>query len=551
MTAFLSRIKNVKITRRRCLFSVIPAIVAAFLLEAGRILQSGESLHAFGPGNLLRVLAYALVLIVLLFFLFGLDFKSKETGCLERTRKKFRAKYFLLIWLAVFVCYIPAFLAYYPTIWAYDVYAQVPSISGMVPTTLHPLLHTLFIDTIVQIGHEGDNYETGMALLSLIQMLIMSGIFSYAIEIAYTWGCKRPARILLFVFFAIFPVNSILSVSMTKDVLFSGCLLVCCLKLYDMIDCPDSFYHSWGKIVTFILFTCLMLSLRNQAIYVFAVVMVVGLVLFKRKNRIRFLLIGLAGIVAFFGLQVGLYNGMNAEKGPSKEAYAVPMQCLFGTAILHPELIPEYGEGELLYGLVPRDAYDENLENNFKPYLVDPVKELWPDDVDTAALLKTWVRYGLKYPVDYATIWGNLTRGAWYPFDTSHANIYESERQGYLLSDFKILYGMNLERPASKWPALENLYEKIATENVHQNIPVVSLLFAPATYCWIMLFAILLCLYRKRFEELLPLGFLFFYWGTILLGPTVIVRYVYPIIVTIPLVLCRMKLPAKKVPAGD
>jgi len=164
------------------------------------------------------------------------------------------------------------------------------------------------------------------------------------------------------------------------------------------------------------------------------------------------------------------------------------------------------------------------------------------DNVDGAALLKTWAAYGLKYPMDYVDVWGNLTLGAWYPMNKTHANIYHREggRQvGYLLTDYKYIHEMEMERPESKWPALEQLYEKIATENVHQDVPGLSLLFAPATYCWIAAFYMILALYQKRYKELLPLGLLFLYWGTVMLGPTILVRYLYPVILTVPFVISR------------
>ena len=53
------------------------------------------------------------------------------------------------------------------------------------------------------------------------------------------------------------------------------------------------------------------------------------------------------------------------------------MQCLVGTAIRHQELIPEYGTGQLLMEVIPRDWFTENLESSYDPHLVDPVKMRW------------------------------------------------------------------------------------------------------------------------------------------------------------------------------
>lgn len=290
---------------------------------------------------------------------------------------------------------------------------------------------------------------------------------------------------------------------------------------------------------------CLMLSLRSNAVYAYAAGAVLGIFLFHKKYRKRLAVLSLSGLCLYGAFQGALFYAMGAEKGEPQEAYCVMMQCLVGTALRHPELIPEDETGQLLMGVVPRDLFSENLADNFDPHLADPVKERWrrmnADDFDGGALLGAWFRYGVEYPLDYVDIWGTLTLGAWYPFDTTHADIYEGERQGYLLTDFQENAVMEMERPASKWPWMEKQYEKIATENVHQEIPVLSLLFAPASYSWVVFFCILQAAYRKRFGELFPLGMLFFYWGTIMLGPAALVRYLYPLIVSAPFILGRIR----------
>lgn len=552
---------------RLFIFSAVTGLVGGSLLEIGRILESGGTLHQFGPGNLARILICSLLLAVTCGFLLShLAFSGAawSVGSAQSMgefseQTAFQRRYFLLLWLGILLCWLPVLLAYYPTLWTYDVDTQVPALRGIAPTTHHPLLHTLYLETLVQVGSSEGHYETGMLLLSLSQMLMMSGIFAYAIEKTRTWSCRRWVRILLFLFFALFPVNSILSISMTKDVLFSGCFLICFLKLYELAENPESYFaasrrssrtiafyaapHSVGRITVFLLFGVLMLSLRSNAVYVMVVLLPVGFLLSKKGFRRSFGLLLLSLLCLYGGFQTLLYHAMGAEDGEAQEAYCVPMQCLVGTALRHPELIPEDETGQLLMGIVPRDLFSEDLSDNFDPHLADPVKERWrrmdPEDFDGIALLKTWVSYGLQYPVDYADIWGTLSLGAWYPLDTTHGHIYAG--QGYLLTDFKAISVMQMERPASRLPWLRDLLEKIATENVQENIPVISLLFAPATYVWVMLFCIVLALYRRQYAQLLPLALLFLYWGTVLLGPCILVRYLYPVMVTVPLLLCRLQ----------
>ena len=533
-------------------FSAVPGFLAGFLLEMGRVLEAGGSVRQMGLGSLARMVLWGVLFTVVLMVLLP-NKRAKEATqggspwqmVSRQEALGFSRKWFLLGWGILFLSWVPAFLAYYPALWTYDVWAQVPAIRGIAPTTHQPLLHTLYVETLVQIGSKPGNYEVGMALLSLSQMLALSGMISYAIEFTRKWGLGKWGRCLLLLFSAIFPVHAILSVSVTKDVLFSGCFLVCCIKAYDMLDEPQTFFCTRKKWISFLVFAGLMCLLRSNGIYVFVVWTLLAVWLFHKEYRSRFLALCLSVICLFLVTEKGLEIGMGAEEGPAQEAYCVPMQCLVGTAIRHPELIPEDGAGELLLGVVPRDLFSDDLEKNFDPHLADPVKERWQrmdrEDFSGTALLKTWIAYGLQYPLDYMDIWGSLTLGAWYPFDETHAYIYasEGERQGYLLTDFKYITEMEMERPESKWPAMERLYEKIATENVHQDIPGISLLFAPATWCWLLFFCMIRALYLRKYRELIPMGLLFLYWGTVMLGPTILVRYLYPVMLGAPFVLAR------------
>ena len=62
------------------------------------------------------------------------------------------------------------------------------------------------------------------------------------------------------------------------------------------------------------------------------------------------------------------------------------------------------------------------------------------------------------------------------------------------------------------------------------------LLFAPALYWWLLLLYMVTALYRKRYRETLPAVFLAAYCLTLLLSPTVLVRYAYPLMVTVPVI---------------
>ena len=125
--------------------------------------------------------------------------------------------------------------------------------------------------------------------------------------------------------------------------------------------------------------------------------------------------------------------------------------------------------------------------------------------------------------------------------------------QGYLhTSDWFYVWDeapVSVEK-RSYLPAVENLYEMFSMGNVHQKIPVLSMLFSPGFICQAMFALAILLLYRKRFSTLLAFVPLLAYWVGLLFAPCIYVRYVYPIIVCMPL-LFALTLRAFSAASGD
>ena len=529
----------------RMLFSLLTGTLFGGFLFFGAALSRFHTIQGLSP-----IIYLFLIFYIMLFTAISYIILKKMDSCVweqEHSFGKYRLKSFLMYWACIFIFWIPVFLAYYPTIWAYDVDSQIPSITGRRMTTHHPLLHTIFMDSIMSFAKKQfDSYEVGMVLLSVIQMLVMACIFAYALETMHVLNVKKIYQKLLFIYFAVFPLNSIMAVSMTKDTLFSGFFLVFCLELYKLTVTKGGFFGEKKTAILFGVMLFLMLSFRNNTLYAAIPWIIISFFLIGKENRTKLLTLCIGIVAVFMVSQNILMAILPASEGRKEEAFAVPMQCLVGTAIRHPEKIPEYGNHERLFGVIDRDLFPEKLEESFSYSNADCVKDEWKEqdesDFNSVALLKSWIKNGLFYPLDYIDIWGNLMLGAYYPFDTTHANVYPwaGERHGYLLTFFTNVWGKNvvtMERPASKLPALENALEEIASKNHHQAFPIVSLFFAPASYVWLMLWFLIYCIYRKSYKKLTVYLILFLYWLTVLLGPTVLVRYLYPVMIVMPVMV--------------
>ena len=534
------------------------------------------------------------------------------SGCSEQrvlSRKRYRTWQVAVFYtVLIFACWVPVFLAYYPSVFAYDAEGQLYQVIAQDYSTHHPLLHTLFLGGFFQLGGKVfGSYQTGMALHSLVQMMIMAAVFGYTLACLYRKGASRILRVMLFCFYGLFPTNSVLAVSTTKDVLFAALVLLYTMSVYRMAEyvradsymmagrtgtdsymsveharadsvrisghsgkdsgetvCTDARRYPVSNAAVYILWAVLMLLFRNNAVYAFVVSVPLVYVGLRRaegsgktagnvsgqKKRLqdwvrrvrsmgqRYLLCSLAALVLFGAGGAALKAVTGAHNGSPREMLSVPLQQMARTRVKAEETLPSDMRQEL-------DKYipAQWVFAAYNPYLADPVKNRAVIHDDPAGLIKTWVRLGVQYPQIYIDAFLDNSIGYWFIEDRTHAQIYGIGTEsgfGYLSTDNRTMpAGCEIEQH-SLLPGLRAFIERIVSDNVYQKIPVFRIIFAPAFYWWMLCMYVAAAIYGKRYTFLLPAAFLAVYYMTLLLSPTVLIRYMYPFVVTVPALCCSL-----------
>lgn len=510
-----------------------------FLLMYGSLLNMDKSLSNFKLYMFLIVLAFTTIFYILN----NIYFKTLSFTYKQEEKHKFSKRKLLILWLIIFILWIPVLLAYYPSIWAYDVYDQVPHLIGQNVTNKHPIIHTLFIELFLIIGKKINEYTFGILLLTIVQMIIMSFIFSYSIE---KINCKinnKKIRFLitslLIIYFGIIPFNSIMSISITKDVLFSGLTLLLLIFIYDFIDEEKI---SKLKYIMFMIIAVLFILIKSNSLFIFIFLTLMFIILYKGNKKKKIIIVSFSSIIISIILNSILVASTNSKKYSKFETYNIQIQNLIYVAIKHPSINENKEE---LFDIIPRKCFDKNLSNDFDINRVDYAKDkLVNCDLNNFNYNKfnnTWIKYGLKYPIDYIDSWSNVTIGSWYLLDETHANTYPGDNQGYLLTDYKYIEGISEEVPDSKFPWLFDKLERVATINVqYKNIGIWRFIFAPATYVLSYLLLLVYVLSKKLRNELIPLMILLGVSITILNAPVIVVRYIYPFMVCVPIIFIRL-----------
>lgn len=542
----LAELEAGKKRRKRILYSAILSFLFAVSVIVGYQLQNfGMTEAGFKGKTLILVRAVALGISV---FPFGNMFFSwiEGEGKPVRTGRGKEWKTGVLFCasaILIFACLVPVWLAYYPIIMSYDFHRQVnEAYKGFIWFyPYQPIAHTWMIWLFMQLGSMLGSYQTGMACMAVFQMLLFAVVAAYGTVIVYRLTRRKAAAVVTALFLAVFPYNSVLMVCTTKDAIFSILFMLFFLMLIE----HNRFSEGRKKYVMEILMILegsLMMQFRSNAIYAVALFMVVAFLLSARKEKLRMLLFGVLLILGAKGTQYAIRAAIGTElEAPSVEAYSVPIQQFARVGYYHGSELAETEPetAALINRYVPWEYWSD-----YNPPISDTVKV----NVDgknfsehKLQFLKDWLWIGGKFPNEFLDAFLELTRGYWFWDDYSWA-----ECLGYGEdSEFGVLYtytsseiaGYGSIEQDSKFPWLQQQLHKIVNANCFYDWPVISIVFRSSFYTWALFLVLISLLYKRQKEAFILAMFPAIYIFSMFFGPVVQIRYLLPIMVTLPMVV--------------
>ena len=464
---------------------------------------------------------------------------EKIPFCMKQNGKLWnRGAVFGISFAAVFLLWIPVWMAYYPIVMSYDFHRQVnEAYRGWIWfNSYQPLIHTWLIWLFLQIGGALGSNEAGMGLFALFQMLVVSAAMAYACTTVYRIVKRKWVVVAMVLFYGIFPFCSVSMMIGTKDAIFSALFLTFMTLL--TVRC---FYYSgrkWIIEIPMAAVAVLMMMFRYNALYAMAAFGVLALIFAEGKEKLRVFLLciimAVGGGAAKEGIQLGLGT---AIRGSSVEKYSVIIQQFARVGYCHGddmdqttyELVDRYVAADTWSGHMPALADASRGGVNFAG--------VWEPDM--GQVLKDWVKVGLQYPNEYIDAFLCLTEGFWFLDDRTYCEMQgwgDGDRHGAVFTNNSsasdTYEGI---QHISKFPWLEEKLENIVSNNAFYHWPVVSILFKPAAYMLSFLMILTGLLYRKQRKQAFICLFPLSYFGTMLLGPTVQFRYVLPFVITVPL----------------
>lgn len=464
--------------------------------------------------------------------------KSEENHVKVWNRlKKYRA---LIYFSIIILCWVPILLAYYPAIVSYDGGYQIRDFifkNGQM--NHHPVIITLLYSFFYELGLLHGYANWGMFWFSIFQMTFMASIFSYAITFVENRTQNKIVTIISLLFYAVFPYNQLMSIITTKDVIFAGMFLLFLINFYKA-------FEKKLKLKDYILLVItgtIMLFTRNNAVIILAAsIPFIFFILFKDKENLKkAMVILLLTIISYKIANTCIYantNNINDEGSPR----------LYPFAQATAKIVRE-SENELTEDEKEKISYYftdyKTLAKEYKPAIADNAAKLMKGEninKDKKEFYNFMWQLAKKYPEKFIESGLNTIRGLWYINDTSFNTIHHDKMKNVAgaleLYSFPIkknpIYKLSIQ---SKIPKLKRFYNKMFCLNEYENIPILYILFQPATYLYISLAFLLYAMYKKENTKKAIGTIIFLYAISNIAGQCALVRYIYPVIVCTPLML--------------
>lgn len=373
--------------------------------------------------SFIKIVGYYIFFKVIIYYF--LKFMQKDYICNHKLVKKFSEHPYLYSFIFLSICYGVFLILYYPGIINYDNANQIKEMMGMhtryldainpisdsTLTNFNPILHTVLLGGLFKAGYLMGSVNFGMFLYSLLQMIIVIAIYSYAISYSIKEKVSPIYSLIILLILGIVPIFGYYSITAVKDTLYTAFLVLFTIRLYDVVK-KDSL-----KIIDYVLLfltATLVWLFRNNGFHI--IIVTLPFLLYK-KQKMGIISVFLLVILTHISFNNLLLPGLGISGTSVRETLSIPFQQIARLVKLHGDEISK--EDKLVIDKILDYA---NLAIDYNEDLADPVKNKYNKDAKTEDLIKyfgVWFKGLFKYPMVYVDATINNITSYFYPFESS------------------------------------------------------------------------------------------------------------------------------------
>lgn len=425
--------KKIQMPRKRQFIILVPfALFYSAAAVFGALEEAREAgfLRNIGKFCLWTLCSY-IVLLILCVLISGRDVIASKISFLSsmpaKRRRQGKWYIYVLFTTLCLIGYLPYYLMYYPTWLNNDAIWQIEQVLGWVEkSNHHPYFHTVITKILFLAGCRlTGTYTGGTAFYTFFQILIMAMVFAFFLYQLYTGGTRFWWLILALAFYAVLPINAVLTICMGKDEFFNASLLFLSwmTAVFDLDSGTERSALEW---ITYFITGLLVCLLRSNGIFIFvgtAFFLVIGRMR-KKANQaektftkifpVRTFLCVMAVLVCYLIYHGPILKALHVEPPDTIEGLTMPTQHILCAYLKGGELTEE--EIEMIGRVVPLDE----VEEYYHPRLFDPVKNFIRTSGNQQEIadhkweyFKLWLRVGLRNPLQYFVAQIRQTAGYW------------------------------------------------------------------------------------------------------------------------------------------
>lgn len=398
--------------KKLMLLSAVYSVLLAASFTAGAKIDTAEkAMGSFGAKDA----GYFAVLAAFFFFLVScvMDFAVKHT--IGTAGKEWDKSAYTILWVVssavLLLCWFPAFLIYYPgNISGDSVACIIRAIGKAQLSNQQPVCYILLMRPFLLAGMRIKDLNFGIGCFAIFQSAVMAVSVGYALCRLKKAAAPFWAVLAAGVYFIVYPVFAMYSVTLWKDILFSAFLLLYSIDIYGIVE-------SGGKITRSAFIRVIVLSLlicffRNNGFFIVAAVTVTALIVYRKYFR-RFAPAFFALLICVPIIQGPVYSACGVQKSPFAESVAIPLQQMARVVNKNGNITG--GQREFLNRLLNEDE----MKKAYRPLTADGIK--FNKDFDNNFLethkpefFKTWAGMLLPNFKEYVKAYCLETVGFWH-----------------------------------------------------------------------------------------------------------------------------------------
>lgn len=452
-------------------------------------------------------------------------------------------KLFFIVFLMLVIAWTPYLLVYYPGNLSPDSIGSIKQAIGISPySNHHPIMFTIFVKIFINLGLLFGDLNFGIACFSFAQILVLSSVLSYSI---YWFKKKGIANYILFfitLFFALNPIIAMYSITMWKDVMFAGWILLFMMLLYDIVESNGELLCSFKSLSLLIIVSLLVSFSRNNGFYVVIIVLVTITICFRKYYK--FLLpTFLSTVLLICIIQGPVYNLLGVKQSGFAESVGIPLQQIGYT--LEEEGTISDSQEKFLNNLLPVDTIVESYNPISPDYIkFDPKFNNDFLNSNKGKFLRIWLEILPSNFPKYIKAWIMQTIG-YYHIETRNWVVFYGidpvEKDsclslGIFSTDF-------IEK--NTHISLQNTIKKIV--NLITKCPLIKNIYSIAFMVWMTFFCTLTMLLKNRSKYIITLVPLIAIWITMMIAaPTFCeFRYMFSFHLAIPFLILLIFIKSK------